>query len=379
MKHNFYRCLIISLLLLVTVSCVKDEALNAEADIEGATIENAAEFLSDQATVRSNSVQFRLKKFEGNFDFAPSFELTEGASISPANGTVRDFANPQSYVVSSEDGNWQKTYTVSFTIDDVARHTFSFESVDVINTTNPEGHYHSFFEYLPNGQKSYDWDTGNEGYNILAASMAEEEGVELTPAFYPTAQTENGYEGKAAKLQTKDTGPLGSLVGSALAAGNLFLGNFVFTFPAIKSPRFGQTYNFDSAPVALKGYFKYEKGEDFEVNSDIESQLTEDTFNIYSVLFEKSDSDNYLSGDFSYDDPRIVAIAKIDPEDRIETNEWTEFSIPFEFESGKSFDSDTEYMFTVVFTSSLEGDLFNGAVGSTLWVDEVEFVTENQL
>lgn len=379
MNCKLYKGLLMSTLLLVFVSCVKEEALNAEADIEEATIENASEFLSDEATVRSHSVQFRLKKFEGSFDFAPIFELTEGATISPSNGTVHDFSVPQDYVVSSEDGNWQKTYSVSFTIDDVARHNFSFESVEVINTTSPEGHYHNFFEYLPNGQKSYEWDTGNEGYNILAAAMAEEEGVELTPAFYPTAQTENGFEGKAAKLQTKDTGPLGGMVGSELAAGNLFLGNFVFTFPAIKSPRFGQTYNFDSAPVALKGFFKYEKGEEFEVNNDSGSELTEDTFNIYSVLFEKQESDNYLSGDFDYEDPRIVAIAKIDPQDRIETAEWTEFSIPFEFKEGESFDANTEYMFTIVFTSSLEGDLFNGAVGSTLWIDEVELITEDQL
>ena len=33
-------------------------------------------------------------------------------------------------------------------------------------------------------------------------------------------------------------------------------------------------------------------------------------------------------------------------------------------------------MYTIVFTSSLEGAIFNGAVGSTLWIDEVSIVTE---
>jgi hypothetical protein len=33
-------------------------------------------------------------------------------------------------------------------------------------------------------------------------------------------------------------------------------------------------------------------------------------------------------------------------------------------------------MYAIVFTSSLEGDLFNGAVGSALWIDEVNIVTE---
>lgn len=366
------------LVIIVTTSCIKEEALTTEADIEGAELENADELLSSEPSVRNNSVQFRLKTFEGGFEFAPTFTLSKGATIDPPSGTLLDFSEPQEYTVTSEDGNWKKHYTVSFTIDDVARHTFSFEYVDVVNTTNPEGHYHTFFEYLPNGQKSYDWDSGNEGYNILAASMAEEEGVELTPSFYPTAQTENGYEDKGLKLQTKDTGPLGSMVGSELAAGNLFLGDFVFTFPAIKSPRFGQPYNFETAPLALKGYYKYKKGEEFEVNNDDGSELTEDTFNIYAVLFEKQDSDNYLPADFEFEDPRMVMIAKIKPEDRVETDEWTEFYIPFENINGKTYDPNKEYMFTIVFTSSLEGDLFNGAVGSTLWIDEVELMTENQ-
>ena len=42
----------------------------------------------------------------------------------------------------------------------------------------------------------------------------------------------------------------------------------------------------------------------------------------------------------------------------------------------KAFDKNKEYMYTIVFTSSLEGDLFNGAVGSALWIDEVNVVTE---
>lgn len=363
--------------LLLLSACIKDEPLNAEADIETATLENADEILSNQATIKNNSVQFRLKKFKDDLRFAPLFTLTPGATIDPPSGTERDFVEPQNYVVTSEDGNWEKTYSVSFTIDEIALSLFSFEDVDVINTDNPEGHYHVFFEYLPNGQKSFDWDSGNEGYNILAESMAEQEGVELTPAFYPTAQTEDGYEGKGVKLQTKSTGSLGSMVGSEMAAGNLFLGNFVFTFPAIKSPRFGQPYNFDSKPVALKGYYKYKQGAEFEIHNDDGSELTEDTFDIYAILFEKREGDNYLSGDFDFQDDRIVRVARIKSEDKSITDQWTAFDIPFESVNGKSYDPTKEYMYTIVFTSSLEGALFNGAVGSTLWIDEVQLITEN--
>ena len=52
------------------------------------------------------------------------------------------------------------------------------------------------------------------------------------------------------------------------------------------------------------------------------------------------------------------------------------FEIPFEFVNGKSFDPAKEYMYTIVFTSSIEGDKFNGAIGSTLDIDEVKIITE---
>ena len=81
-----------------------------------------------------------------------------------------------------------------------------------------------------------------------------------------------------------------------------------------------------------------------------------------------------MTGDHNFEDPRMVSVAKLDDTQRIETNEWTEFELKFENVAGKSFDPTKEYMFTVVFSSSIEGAVFNGAVGSKLWIDEVEIV-----
>lgn len=77
-----------------------------------------------------------------------------------------------------------------------------------------------------------------------------------------------------------------------------------------------------------------------------------------------------------FKDPRMVSVAQIKADRRIETDNWTAFELTFENISGKSFDSSKEYMYTIVFTSSLEGAIFNGAVGNTLWIDEVSIVTE---
>lgn len=43
---------------------------------------------------------------------SPVFIITGGATIAPENGSTRDFSNSQSYVVTSQDGKWNKAYTV---------------------------------------------------------------------------------------------------------------------------------------------------------------------------------------------------------------------------------------------------------------------------
>ena len=375
--RKFIFNFIISLLIIAPlfVSCIKEEAFNAEADINSATIENASRLLQTEPIIGDNTILFRLKQFPDNYKFAPQFTLTPGATIEPESGTELDFFKPQQYTVTSEDKAWHKTYTVSFVVDNSILFSYSFENVEVIVTENPEGRFHKFFDYLPDTEeRKEEWDSGNVGFNTLAATLVSAD-EELTPEFYPTAQTPDGYIGKGVKMQTKATGPLGGMFGSPLAAGNLYLGYFSLTVPAIKSTRFGQPYNYHKAPKTVSGYFKYKAGGEFIVNNR-PSELEKDTWDAYAILFEKQKDNNYLSGDHRFEDPRIVSIARIGDDLRIETDEWTPFEILFEYVGGKSFDPEAEYMYTLVFSSSKEGDRFNGAVGSTLWIDEVQITTE---
>ena len=174
---------------------------------------------------------------------------------------------------------------------------------------------------------------------------------------------------------TRSTGWLGSIFGNPIAAGNLFLGTFSLNISnTLKSTRFGIPYNYDKAPKAITGYFKYTAGSTF--SKKIASTLTKDTWNAYAILFEKTSSNNYITGDHNFADARMVSVAKLKDKDRKETNQWTKFEIPFEFMNGKTFDPNKEYMYTIVFTSSIEGDKFNGAVGSTLDIDEIQIITE---
>lgn len=106
-------------------SCIKDEAPNAEADIISVKVDGIT--LLRQPEVSNNEI----KMYNGWDDvtkLAPTFTITDGATIEPASGTVRDFTTPQTYTVTSQDGQWKKVYTVSFISNDIVTH-YSFDAI----------------------------------------------------------------------------------------------------------------------------------------------------------------------------------------------------------------------------------------------------------
>ena len=344
-------------------SCIREEAPNMEADIESITIANAQNILQTEPVIENNNITFRMKTFSGNYKFAPEFKLSEGATIYPSSGTELDFSKPQTYTVTSQDGAWSRQYTVSFITDANAFiNSYFFENIEA-DATNK---YHKFYEVL-NNNKLFNWSSGNDGFSLTAGGGGAE--------VYPTYQIADGYNGKAARLVTRSTGFLGAMFGAPIAAGNIFLGYFQFAYPTIQSTKFGIPYNLDKAPKAITGYFKYTSGATF-TKTDRSSSRTKDSWNAYAILFEKRNTNNYLLGDHNFTDARMISIAKLKDKDRKETKQWTKFEIPFEFVNGKTFDPNKEYMYTIVFTSSIEGDKFNGAVGSTLDIDEIQIITE---
>lgn len=380
MKINYLFIALLTLVGITFSSCIKDEAVSRETDINEAMLKDADLYIMGTPTITNNNVFFRLKPNVDKRTFSPIFELSKGTTISPDNGSEQDFSKgPVQYTISSNDGAWRKVYNVSF-IKNAFITKYNFENVKTEITDGPKGMYHEFYEVLPDGQQKFDWASGNEGYNMLAETLLED-GQELSPSVYPTFSINDGYKGKAVKMVTKGTGPLGSMMGSPIAAGNLYLGTFNFTFPAIKSTRFGIPYSTGiNVPTSFKGYFKYKAGEKYTVTSKGGSMYTKDTWDAYAIIFEKGSNPKkeYLAGDHKFLDPRMVAIARLDNKDRIETNKWTKFDAPFKIIEGKEFDIQKEYMIAIVFSSSIEGDKFNGAIGSTLYIDEVEINYDGQ-
>ena len=104
-----------------------------------------------------------------------------------------------------------------------------------------------------------------------------------------------------------------------------------------------------------------------------------DSCNIYAVLYETDDEVECLYGDNVLTSPNLVAVALVDrPE---ETDVYKKFDVEFEYR--KPYDpqksKEFKYKLAVVFTPSRDGGRFRGAVGSALWIDDVEVVCREPL
>lgn len=363
-------------------SCFKDEPLNAEADIVNVRVpvkEPQSIFFQVNDTMQSvlsttTSIVFNVKNDADLSALAPEFDLTAGATVVPASGTVRDFSGgkPQKYVVTSEDGQWSREYSISFV-------PFSFpgeisEYVSEIGERYMASSFSMENVALDASRKYYVWDglsTANPGFSVARSTAKPDE--------YPTIFSEDGYKGKCAVLRTVSTGPFGIMSGKRIASGNLFLGSFDISkalTQTLKATLFGVPT--PSVPVLFSGYYKYKPG---DVVTDKDGKPIEgavDHCAIYCVLYKNTDINGnniVLTGEDVLTNPNIVAVARY--LNIPATDEWTPFSLKFDF-GGEKIDQKLleahGYSLAMVFSASEYGDLFEGAVGSTLCVDEVRIL-----
>lgn len=379
MKHY---PLFVLLSVLMFSSCIKDEPLNSECDILSAWVEGDAyaENFYDDAQMRIENISSADKEITFSIRSLMSlpksipvhFALTPGATIQPENGSAQDFtAGPVTYTVTSEDGTWKRQYTVSFKEATMPTFKFGFEHFKTIEGTNNNS-YHEFFEVDQMGAEHNIWASGNPGAIIIKMNTAPED--------QPTFSTPNGYEGRGVCLNTQSAGTLGELFGKPIAAGNLFMGRFILEnvlTDALKTTEFGRPI--DRVPVRVTGYYKYHPGETFtDKNMNVVPGRTDEA-SIYAVFYRNKDNngkDVYLYGDDVLTSPYIVkkaVVASLPP-----TDEWTRFEMFFEGgEADQELVLAHGYNMTIVFSSSKDGASFEGAVGSVLYIDEVEVSFED--
>jgi len=372
-----YYSSIILLFALLLSSCIKDELPNSECDIESAWIEGdqyAENFYEtnqmhiDNISTGEKEIIFTVRSLISLPTKLPvNFKITPGATIEPANGSEQDFTKgPVTYTVTSEDGAWKRLYTVSFKEANLPTYTYSFENYETITGIN-NNLYHEFYEVDQSGTHHNIWASGNAGAIAIKLNSQPED--------QPTYSTPDGYEGRGVCLNTQSAGEFGRMFNKPIAAGNLFIGKFIFEnvfTNTLKTTQFG--YLIDRVPIRVTGYYKYTPGSVFTNLSMQEVPGRTDEASIYAVFYRNKDAegnDFYLYGDDVLTSPNIISIAQV--KSLPPTNEWTRFEMFFE---GKEADDqlvdEKGYNMTLVFSSSKDGASFEGAVGSVLYIDEVK-------
>lgn len=390
MKQSRFIVAALSMSCITTLSsCFKEEPLNAECDIEQAYIHVDNKILLNLFTNPSDTlvnvqsdqtkIEFTMRPFAALTKQAPIFRLTPGATISPESGSLQDFSKgPVTYVVTSENKQWSRTYQVSIKKGQTTilnEKEFEFEDAYL-----SKGYYN--WQENWNGDILGIWATGNSGFNISNPSAKPEE--------YPTVMIKDGYKGKGVKLTTKRTSKLADIVHKPIAAGNLFIGQFDATDAlndAMKATKFGRPFSFSAKPVKLEGWYKYQAGEKF-TDKNMQELDRHDYGTIYAVLYENIDEKGnavLLYGDNVQTSKQIVALALVgethDDNGKVaigNTKEWHHFSVDFKYK--KAIDpiklKNGGYSLTIVSSSSSDGANFLGAVGSTLWIDSFKLICE---
>lgn len=361
-------------------SCFKDEPLNAECDIEQAYIhvDNPLGMFYQQSDTLINvlstaeDINFVVRKTTDLTSLAPIFNLTPGATIFPDNGSEQDFSNgPIVYTTTSEDGQYKRNYRVNFIFSkDMLEYNFDHFS---LNTNAPANKYYVWTDLDDEGNPLNNWATGNPGYRMAKGSAQPDE--------YPTTPwSEEGHE-TCVKLTTCETGKFGSDRKMPIAAGNLFLGEFdtkkALTANAagvkgVLATKFGLPIG--SQPVSFSGFYKYKRGDVFtDKNNEVKD--SKDYGSIYAVFYDNHDANGepfVLHGDDVLSSDQIISIANIGQID--DTPEWTAFNLNFKLQPGKAIDpvklANRGYSLAIVSSSSINGATFEGAVGSTLWIDD---------
>ena len=377
---RYHQLIVSAIFALALSSCFKDEAPNAECDIIEAClhVNNPTDIFYNptdtlvRVLYTDDNISFSVRRKADLTALAPTFRITDGATISPASGSVHDFSKgPVIYTVTSEDKEWSRSYKVSFIpVIRTSKDTLSFNFEDY--HLDSKDKYYIWCEKHEDGNMYDDWATGNAGYGLTNGSAG--------PEAYPSTVLDEGYEGKGVKLVTCSTGPFGQMVKLPLAAGNLFLGTFDMSI-ALKTPRLATGFGlpFDKKPKTFTGYYKYKPGEKFQNKDESIVEGKVDEASVYAILYRNHDEDGnpvVLNGDNVQTSPLIVA--KAIAANIVPTDKWTQFTVDFSYLEDFDLDllENRGYNLAVVFSSSADGAFFQGAIGGTLCIDNVKIICE---
>ena len=235
--------------------------------------------------------------------------------------------------------------------------SFTTEAADQLPNFNFDSWYKDGKNWYANADMgdNYFWDSGNKGANTLSEVN-------------PTSPEETFVvSGKAVRMESK-------YVILAFAGGNIYSGSFGSVSGLGASINFGRPYT--CRPTALHGWYSYAPKAIDKVKAPYEDlKGTMDVGKIYVALTDWSSPFNVNTNTGTFfvpdEDPAVIAYGELEiPENS--NGEYKEFTIDLEYRDLERIPTHV----LVVATASKYADYFTGGVGSTMYIDEFEFIFE---
>ena len=172
-------------------------------------------------------------------------------------------------------------------------------------------------------------------------------------------------------------------MGKPIAAGNLFVGTFNLQkalTDALAATQFGRPIR--RMPLRFKGFYKWQPGAQYlnKAQKAVAGPAADgrDLPQVYAVVYRNTDLEGkplVLDGSNVMTHQNVVAIALV-PEFKVTgvepTSPWASFDVAFDYKEKLSLEllAKRGYSLTLVFSSSKNGAQFEGALGSTLIIDD---------
>lgn len=270
------------------------------------------------------------------------------ARLDPLPSVVRDFRTDVVYTVTAESGVAAQ-YTVRVT---QASPEVQLENSDL-------DAWHSVGKYSEPGASSATiWATGNAGVATLGAAN-------VTP--FESSPGDTGV-----KLETRDLGNLGQLVGQRMGSGSFFTGMFKLNISdPLSSAQFGVP--FTARPVSWSVDLAYQPGTPYLSGKGQPITDRTDSADVYLVLEDRSIEPwrRVATGWIRIGNVIANLTTKTIPLIYGELPQGTpSYMLPRNGQTYAPLGTRPTHI-SVVFASSCRGDLFEGGVGSTLMINNI--------
>lgn len=255
-------------------------------------------------------------------------------------------------------------YYVRFSTSDKSGEEYTFTTgtpVQIDNMGFDDWYANDSGTWFPNLNETVKiWDTANRGAAILRKNPTTPE--------YDHLATDDPDNKAAARLESMNV--------MMFAAGNLYTGLFqTASFTGGIGAILDWGVPFTGRPCALKGYYRYNPQKIDNVKAPYENlEGTMDNCQILVILTDWSapftvDTAQGIFVDQTKENDSIIAYGKMESEEDT-GDEYREFTLDLEYWRPDA----TPAYAVVVVCASYKGDYFTGGIGSTMYVDEFEFV-----